>query len=360
MMHDIHFSIAEALSIVGLFQCVYILVYMGFRPGRFRYALVPMGYFLVLGAAFFMDAGKRNLENIWEYYSLIGLMLWFLSLHLGVLLILQLASGTFRNYRLSIAILVLPVLATLSAGVLAIAVEGCTTLSPKTCAGFRSWLILANLIAAGLGMLALWLKKDMLKGILALKYGRERYWLVLTLVINNICFLLLMLALFDNRIAQNDVRLVQTVLGLAFVYLVTTSIFRVFPRTIWQTGESGQGAVVLTAQELEVVERIKSLLRLEKVYQEAGFGRADLARELGVPETQVSHLVNIGFGKSLPQLLNEYRIDEAKQLLRDTNESISVIAVETGFQSIATFNRVFKETEGCAPTHFRKETVHES
>ncbi len=83
--------------------------------------------------------------------------------------------------------------------------------------------------------------------------------------------------------------------------------------------------------------------------------------------------VNIGFSKYyFSRLFKQYtdytfcdyltlrRIRAAKELLNDPEYSIMDIAMNTGFASISTFNRVFKDTEGCTPSAFRtKRSSHE-
>ncbi|MEM6644090.1 MAG: helix-turn-helix domain-containing protein [Bacteroidota bacterium] len=55
--------------------------------------------------------------------------------------------------------------------------------------------------------------------------------------------------------------------------------------------------------------------------------------------------------------INTYRIKEAAGMLEDASKSdVSVleIAYQTGFNSIAPFNRAFKATTGMTPTEFRR------
>jgi AraC-like DNA-binding protein len=90
------------------------------------------------------------------------------------------------------------------------------------------------------------------------------------------------------------------------------------------------------------------------VYQEPTYSRTDLARECDTSETIISRVINAHFGKSFPQLINEYRVEDAKQLLIQTSAPVKVIAGDVGFNSLASFNRVFKDTTGESPSKFRK------
>ena len=54
---------------------------------------------------------------------------------------------------------------------------------------------------------------------------------------------------------------------------------------------------------------------------------------------------------------NRYRINRSVNLLRSTNETVLQIAAQTGFTSIATFDRNFQRYVGKSPTEWRK-TAH--
>ena len=52
--------------------------------------------------------------------------------------------------------------------------------------------------------------------------------------------------------------------------------------------------------------------------------------------------------------MNERRVDDAKRLLVETDAAIKTIAEEVGFNSLPSFNRVFKDLTGYAPSIYRK------
>ena len=51
--------------------------------------------------------------------------------------------------------------------------------------------------------------------------------------------------------------------------------------------------------------------------------------------------------------LNQRRVKEAEKLLLNLNLSITEVAMRSGFSSISTFNRVFKNFKECTPTEFK-------
>jgi AraC-like DNA-binding protein len=59
-------------------------------------------------------------------------------------------------------------------------------------------------------------------------------------------------------------------------------------------------------------------------------------------------------GMTFIQYLNNYRISKAIRYLCSTTDPITEIAFQAGFDSIKTFNRVFKQLKGCSPTEYKK------
>ncbi len=108
----------------------------------------------------------------------------------------------------------------------------------------------------------------------------------------------------------------------------------------------------------ELMEKIEGLMENEKLYQETELTLQQLAQKLNVPTYQVSQALNEGMKKNFYDLVNNYRVDEAKRLLSDTtnrNYTILSIGFEAGFNSKTTFNTVFKKFTGFTPTEFRDQ-----
>ena len=115
--------------------------------------------------------------------------------------------------------------------------------------------------------------------------------------------------------------------------------------------------VVMNGDKIdEMVEKIIGLMEEEKVYQETDLTLQDLANKLDTPTYQVSMAMNEGLKKNFYDLVNGYRVEEAKRLLLDSknrNYTILSVGFEAGFNSKTTFNTVFKKFTGHTPTDFR-------
>ncbi|MEO0435629.1 MAG: AraC family transcriptional regulator [Pseudomonadota bacterium] len=110
----------------------------------------------------------------------------------------------------------------------------------------------------------------------------------------------------------------------------------------------------------------KLLVRLEELmkegtYREEGLTIAILAAKIGLPEYRLRRLINqqLGF-KNFNAYLNSYRVAEAQRILGDPHQvrrQVTLIALDLGYGSIATFNRAFKQATGQTPSSFRKSAL---
>lgn len=80
---------------------------------------------------------------------------------------------------------------------------------------------------------------------------------------------------------------------------------------------------------------------------------AETAKLLGFEYHYFSRLFHGLFSMNFRQFVNLYRTEKACQLLRSTQKGISSIALECGFQTLRSFNRVFRDTVGQTPSSYR-------
>ena len=78
-----------------------------------------------------------------------------------------------------------------------------------------------------------------------------------------------------------------------------------------------------------------------------------LARELNVSKYYLSHIFSKKLKMGFHEYLNNIRLDYAQYLTRSTNDTLTRIWMDAGFESQRTFNRVFKEKYGTSPKDYR-------
>ncbi len=108
----------------------------------------------------------------------------------------------------------------------------------------------------------------------------------------------------------------------------------------------------------QIVSRLERKLREEKAYLDPELSIDGLAASVSCTRHHLSQAMNECLGKSFYDCINHYRVEEARQLLSDQRrdiEKISSIGFDAGFNSVSTFNEVFKKLTGCSPTQFRKQ-----
>lgn len=183
----------------------------------------------------------------------------------------------------------------------------------------------------------------------------------------------------------NLLLLINMAIASPYIYIATYK--GIIQPTVWQTQIAvSKETVVVEMKEAEVIEASKNgkhvkqetparqdgrldslvagitaLMEDEKLYQETELTLHQLATRLEVPTYMVSQALNEGMKKNFYDLVNGYRVEEAKRLLLDSgnrNYTILSVGFEAGFNSKTTFNTVFKKFTGLTPTDFRdKERV---
>lgn len=98
----------------------------------------------------------------------------------------------------------------------------------------------------------------------------------------------------------------------------------------------------------------------DKLYRQPDLTLAALAQVMRAPAHKVRAAINTEIGFSnFSAFVNSYRLGEVKAALADASQAetpISTIALDAGFGSIPSFNRVFKVAFGVAPSAFRQKT----
>jgi AraC-like DNA-binding protein len=95
----------------------------------------------------------------------------------------------------------------------------------------------------------------------------------------------------------------------------------------------------------------------EKLYLDPELSLSELASKLNAHNSLLSIVINKGFGKNFNDFINEYRVKEFQyrvQLVENQHLTLLGIAFDCGFNSKATFNRVFKKMTGKSPKEQNK------
>jgi len=106
-------------------------------------------------------------------------------------------------------------------------------------------------------------------------------------------------------------------------------------------------------------QQLHQYLFVEQHYLEPDLSSQQVAEALNIPAETLSFLLNRKLKVSFRDLLNQYRIDVVKSLIKErtaieklSTNSILDLAMEAGFNSQASFYRAFKKFVGITPLQF--------
>ena len=102
-----------------------------------------------------------------------------------------------------------------------------------------------------------------------------------------------------------------------------------------------------------LIERLRRALETDRLFLNPTLTLAELSAHTGLAPRAISATLNAGFGRPFADVVNGLRVAEVKRRLAEpgalTRYTLLGIALEAGFNSKSTFNRVFKEITGVAP-----------
>jgi AraC-like DNA-binding protein len=113
---------------------------------------------------------------------------------------------------------------------------------------------------------------------------------------------------------------------------------------------------------LAVYEKVRNVLERDRLYLKNDLTLTDLAVKAGFARNQVSQAINTSFKGNFFDFINDFRVEEFKrQALNPTKKHLTQvgIAMESGFNSKASFYAVFKKKTGMTPAEFvEKQSRH--
>lgn len=347
-------SIYQAMQLVGLAPCLFVILFLSVMCSKNKQACIPLFYFISLFCSFVLPLTPLSSESS-VAAILHGTLLVGQSLLVACcfMLILQFIHGRMPPLRYWLVFLV-PIL---GGGFI---IYASLIAEPEVCdiaigcINEESSTRLYNLFSSALVMLLLvyyTMRYKFHEQNAAHKH--HQYYLAITLMLLHLALLGIDLLLLGKKIVPLQADFSATIIKLSFIYLVLTSLFRVYypalsPQVVVAPKHDEEADKALLA-------RLLALLDNEHIYREMRLNRAGLAKRLEVGENFLSRVMNQYLSQSFNELINSRRIEEAKTRLLTEDTPIGVIAAEVGFNSTASFNRVFRATTGCSPSQYRQD-----
>ena len=152
-----------------------------------------------------------------------------------------------------------------------------------------------------------------------------------------------------------------SIYAIGYSAIQSPEIFKSFPDLEFQSIEPG---TQIPSSELrnghrspELKQKLLQFMETNKPYLKSDLKISELADSLSIPYYQLSQLINDEFLVNFYDFINKYRVEEAKRLLIEDNRNYKILAIayEVGFNSKATFNRVFKKFTDLTPSEFKEK-----
>lgn len=113
-----------------------------------------------------------------------------------------------------------------------------------------------------------------------------------------------------------------------------------------------------SSEKIEIIkEKLNKLLEIDKIFLDDELNLTDLSDKIGISNKKLSELLNQHLNTNFYNLINDYRIKEVLEKFEkgDTTKfTIMSIANDCGFQSKASFYRIFKQKTGISPSEYIK------
>ena len=141
----------------------------------------------------------------------------------------------------------------------------------------------------------------------------------------------------------------QWLIFFIIVYTNDQVIFRAKP-WIENAEEEEEEEEAKTESGTEYREKLEQWMQTEKPYLNPEFRLSDLRQVLPLNRTYLSQLINTEYDCTFYQFVTNYRIDEAKRLMKEKPDlKMQDIAEQCGFSSPVVFSRIFTRETGMTP-----------
>lgn len=107
-----------------------------------------------------------------------------------------------------------------------------------------------------------------------------------------------------------------------------------------------------------LAEQLEQFMARDRAFLEGNLTLGELASRTGMPQHQLSQVLNQHLGCSFFDYINKLRVEEAKRCLADPayrEQTVLELGLASGFNSKAAFNAAFRRFTGLTPSEFRSQ-----
>ena len=125
--------------------------------------------------------------------------------------------------------------------------------------------------------------------------------------------------------------------------------------------EPGPKEILVSEDNQASLQKLETYMQTHQPHLQPELTLNTLAEALEMPPRYLSQIINYHLGQNFSDFINTYRVEAAKQRLRnpkDDKETILEVLYEVGFNSKSSFNAIFKKKTGLTPSEFKQKMVN--
>lgn len=144
------------------------------------------------------------------------------------------------------------------------------------------------------------------------------------------------------------------------LFKIIDSKLTLFSETVLEDKKLHSSASFESKNSTELLS-LKNYMMEKKPFLNPSLTIQDVSSETNIPVRDLSALINLDLGQHFYDFVNTYRINQAKEILKDNTKiklTILEILYQVGFNSKSSFNTAFKKQTGHTPTDYRKKLLN--
>jgi AraC-like DNA-binding protein len=137
-----------------------------------------------------------------------------------------------------------------------------------------------------------------------------------------------------------------------FELSVKAGMFRLLTLLVRHYAEEAPASPGLTSRRRNL-DRFGPIFEYMESHYLEDLSAAELSRRAGLSRFHFSRLFSELTGRTVTEYVNHIRITRSEHLLRNTEMTVSEIALASGYQDVSYFSRTFKKFKSVSPSEFR-------
>nr|WP_298999017.1 helix-turn-helix domain-containing protein [uncultured Allomuricauda sp.] len=163
-------------------------------------------------------------------------------------------------------------------------------------------------------------------------------------------------------LAYNTTQYTSYIVGafsFSFTFYITLTIWFFKVKKIpvaFSTTEKYADKKIEVKEAEQITQHLNALMRSETLHKNPNMKLKHLAEKLEISPHYLSQLLNDNLGKSFSEYINSWRVETAKELIKNNDQfTLEAIGLEAGFSSKSSFYSTFKKLTGTTPATYKKQ-----